>query len=117
MQQTRTYQQLLAITQSMLALAKNNEWEKLSEQEQKRQQVIATCGLKGHHQTTADTQPRLENSSVSATGSNSEILQLLHETANINAMITRLAQAARKKHKTSLLQLQKGKKAKTVYCR
>ena len=84
----------------MLHMAENNEWNLLGEQEKERQILINQL-----------------RSSLSEDGKEEQdiIIEIIKEMNTINQKINSLAEEKNSEHKTSLIKLQKSKKANNLY--
>jgi hypothetical protein len=91
---------MLEITKTMYNMAKSDEWDLLGDQERERQALINQL-----------------RSSLSEAGKEDQaiIIEIIKEMNLINQQINALAEEKNTEHKTSLIQLQKSKKANNLY--
>jgi hypothetical protein len=91
---------MLEITKSMYNMAEDDQWDLLGEKERERQDLISQL-----------------RSAISEDGKEDQtiIIEIIKEINTINQKINSLAEEKNKEHKTSLIQLQKSKKANTLY--
>lgn len=130
--QENIYLKALSMTQSMLTLAEENEWDALSTLDKKRSVLLERMAL--HKENKKETlekkiqednlqkerhrrneKKKNDSNNVHNKNANSDAIIILQKITAINKTIESLAETLREEHKQSLLKIQKGKRVKDVY--
>ncbi|MFT6221178.1 MAG: hypothetical protein ACJA0C_000579 [Candidatus Endobugula sp.] len=91
---------MLEITKNMHHMAESDEWSLLGDQERERQNLI-------NQLRSSISEGEKEDQEI--------IIEIIKEINVINQKINLLAEEKNTEHKTSLIRLQKGKKANNLY--
>lgn len=103
--QDSVYLKILGMTRTMLTMAKKNDWDGVSKTETQRKILLEEIS------PSEEVNNHIQKNKIDKL----ETVNLLKKIAEINKVIETLAEEIREDQKSSLVQLQKGKKIKHAY--